>query len=518
MWDCDHVLMYRTTYLLFALSLLFGITYGMFTPTMPIFAANELHATYKDLGWIGAANFLPYVIVPLVMGIVLERISTKYLLTIGFATSALSMYLISTSTTLTELMLYSFLLGFAYSMIWPPAMHVMSQNPETRVKFTAIFTMCFVVGYMLGPLKGSIILDIPGVDHRTLFLIMSFMCTAGILSILLNYSHKKSKGTHMDLHLFKEVLKFPILITMLIYSTITFGLVLSLFPAFLQEHEFDAGTIMQLYAIFGVARIAGFLLSMKISAYRKEITLLSTTVLIIAMGMAMIGNTFVDFAIVMVLLGLGFATIYAVALNMLLAGSKKFTATRLVGIYESIFGIGWTVGPIASGYIGYTLGTDNLYLILMVMGMAVLLLTFLYRNKMQTAVIVLKYDTKSKKGRAIFIKQGLKNHLGVISMSIGMINRLLKNADKNESTQTDIAKILKTINQTKERTDQMLNEAKDIMSSQLIMDIRNILSKIDEFDPMSAGESYPDYDNIKKMLAYCTDRLDRNISDDAILK
>lgn len=518
MWITQLSQMYRTAYLLCSISVLFGLIYGMYTPTVPIFAANEMGANYQDLGMIGMATFLPYALVPLVIGIVLDRINSKYLLAAGFTINAVSMYLISTSTTITELMLYSLLLGLSYSLTWPPAMHALSQNPETRVKLTAIFTMCFVVGYMVGPLMGSLLLEMPGVEHRTLFVILTYMSAAGIISIMLRYSHHSSKGAHIDIHLFKEILKFPVLVTILLYSTVTFGLVLSIYPAFLQERGFNDTTIMHLYAIFGVTRILAFLLAKKLAAHRRGVLLLSTSCVIAAMALSMIGTTFVEFAAAMLLLGFGFAAIYPAALNMILSGSKKFTASRLVGTYESMFGIGWTVGPLASGYIGYTLGPDNLYLILLAAGAAVLVLTIAYRNKMNTAIAVITYDTESQKSRAIFVKQALKNHLGVILMSVGLMNMVLKKVNNVDFAMSDTAHAYKTASLAVDHAGQVLDEADGIISATLTKEIRDVLSKIREIDAASVGKGYPEYASIREMIAYCTDRLNRNISDDAILK
>lgn len=510
---------HRTTYLLLSASLLVGFVWGMRAPVVSIFAAGELGATYHDIGVIVMVTCLPYVLVPLALGIVLGRVNSKYLLTAGFVVAAVSMYLISTATTITELMLYSFLLGFAYSLIWPPAIHAVSQNPETRVRLTAMLTMCRVIGFMIGPMIGALILGVFGVDNRTLFVITACITSIGVVLIVLNYPHHKSKGVQLDLRLFKEVLKFPVQVTVLLYSTVTFGLVLSLYPVFLQEHGFDGAAIMSLYGVFGITRILGSFLAKRLAAYRRETLMLSTSCVIVAMAISVTATTFAEFAVVMLLLGFGFISIYPVTLDMLLAGSKKFTAGRMIGTYEGLYGIGLVVGPFVSGYIGHTLGADSLFLVLFAAGLAVLLLTFLYRNRMRTAIAVLKYDTESRKSRAIFVKQELKNQLGVMLMGIGLMDRRLKNTDTYDSIQSAIADASKTVDLTKTRASEMVNEAGDIIHSALIKEIRDTLSKIDEVDPMSGvGKGYPDYDNIRKMMTYCTDRLDRSISDDAVLK
>ena len=510
---------HRTTHLLLSASLLVGFVWGMRAPIIPIFAANELGATYSDIGVIVTVTCLPYVLVPLALGIVLGRINDKYLLATGFAASAVSLYLISTSTTITELTLYCLLLGLSYSLIWPPAIHAVSQNPDTRVKLTTMLMMCRVIGFMVGPLVGSFILGTFGVDDRTLLLITACITSAGVVLFVLNYPHHKSKGVRLDLRLFKEVLKFPVQVTVLLYSTVTFGLVLSLYPVFIQEHGFDAAAVMQLYAVFGITQILGSFLAKRLVVHRRKILLLSTSCVIVAMAVSMMATTFAEFVVAMLLLGFGFISIYPVILDMLLAGSRKFAAGRMIGAYEGLYGIGLVVGPFVSGYIGYTLGADSLYLILLATGLAVLLLTFLYRNRMRTAITVLKHDAESPKRRAIFVKQELKNQLGVILLGIGLIDRRLKSPGTYNSIQSDIADAFKTVNLTKTRVNEVINDADDIVHSALVKEIRDTLSKVGKVDPISgAGKGYPDYDNIREMITSCTDGLDRSITDDAVLK
>lgn len=491
----------------------------MRAPIIPIFAANELGATYIDIGVIVTVTCLPYVLVPLALGIVLGRINDKYLLAAGFAASAVSLYLISTSTTITELTLYCLLLGLSYSLIWPPAIHAVSQNPDTRVKLTTTLMMCRVIGFMIGPLVGSLILGTFGVDDRTLLLITACITSVGVILFVLNYPHHKSKGVQIDPRLFKEVLKFPVQVTVLLYSTVTFGLVLSLYPVFIQEHGFDAAAVMQLYAVFGITKVLGSFLAKRLVVHRRKILLLSTSCLIAAMAVSMVATTFAEFVVAMLLLGFGLVSIYPVIFDMLLAGSKKLAAGRMIGAYEGLYGIGLVVGPFVSGYIGYTLGADSLYLILLATGLAVLLLTFLYRNRMRTALTVLKHDAKSQKNRAIFVKQELKNQLGVILLGIGLMDRRLKSPGTYNSIQSDIADAYRTVNINRTRVNDVVNDADDIIHSALVKEIRDTLSKIGKIDPISgAGKGYPDYDNIKEMIASCTDGLERSISDDAVLK
>ena len=63
-------------------AILIGVSYGMHGPILPVFAKNVIGATYAELGVIGLANFLPYMFIPLFVGLLLNRFNKGYLLSL----------------------------------------------------------------------------------------------------------------------------------------------------------------------------------------------------------------------------------------------------------------------------------------------------------------------------------------------------------------------------------------------------------------------------------------------------
>jgi len=63
--------------LVFATALLVGLSYGMHNPIVPVFAKEAIGASYVDLGVIGLMNFLPYMFIPLFVGILLDKLLKK---------------------------------------------------------------------------------------------------------------------------------------------------------------------------------------------------------------------------------------------------------------------------------------------------------------------------------------------------------------------------------------------------------------------------------------------------------
>ncbi|HEX2558099.1 MAG TPA: hypothetical protein VHK86_07235, partial [Nitrososphaera sp.] len=64
-------------------AIVIGISYGMYSPIVPIFSRDVLGADYSQVGLIGMANYLPYMFAPFLVGITLDRINKSYLLAAG---------------------------------------------------------------------------------------------------------------------------------------------------------------------------------------------------------------------------------------------------------------------------------------------------------------------------------------------------------------------------------------------------------------------------------------------------
>ena len=151
--------------------LIIGISYGLHGPLLPIFAKNVIGATYSELGLIGLANFVPYMFIPLFVGILLDRINNAYILAVGAAINSASIYLLSIAQSVPEIMGFRIMTGIAHAFFWPPCEAIISNESteKNRVKNISWFTMFFVMGFMIGPLIGTAFLENIEVTYRILF-------------------------------------------------------------------------------------------------------------------------------------------------------------------------------------------------------------------------------------------------------------------------------------------------------------------------------------------------------------
>lgn len=108
---------------------------------------NIIGATYSELGLIGLTNFVPYMFIPLFVGILLDRANNGYLLAVGAAINSASIYLLSIAQSVPEIMGFRIMTGVAHAFFWPPCESIISNesSEKNRVKNISMFTMFLLV-------------------------------------------------------------------------------------------------------------------------------------------------------------------------------------------------------------------------------------------------------------------------------------------------------------------------------------------------------------------------------------
>jgi len=366
--------------------LIIGISYGLHGPILPLFAKNVIGATYSELGLIGLTNFVPYMFIPLFVGILLDRINNGYLLVIGAAINSASIYLLSIAQSVPEIMGYRILTGVAHAFFWPPCQAIIANesSEKNRVRNISWFTMFFVIGFMIGPLLGTVILEGLDVTYRIMFQITAFILAAAIISALL--ISRKKINVHQDrisLSAIKEMKRFPEVIILLIFCTSSFGIILTIFPAFLDDNGMSATNILWLYFIFGISRVASLVLAGKFAKRTSQTLIAATLSVSVGLAIAVIADSIVTFGIALVLMGFGFSIFFPLTLEIILSRTKKQITGKIIGAYETVFGIGWALGPTIGGPITQTFGDETPYLVFCVIGIGVTILAIISKNKLE---------------------------------------------------------------------------------------------------------------------------------------
>ena len=366
--------------------LIIGISYGLHGPILPVFAKNIIGATYSELGLIGLTNFIPYMFIPLFVGILLDRINNGYLLTLGAVINSASIYLLSIAQSVPEIMGFRIMTGVAHAFFWPPCEAIISNesSEKNRVKHISWFTMFFVIGFMVGPLLGSALLEGLDITYRIMFQIAAFILAAAIISSLLA-SRKKVKKHHerFSFSSIKEMKRFPEVIILLIFCTSSFGIILTIYPAFLNDNGMSATDILLLYFVFGISRVVSLALAGKF-ARRTSQTLIAGTIAVSAgLAISIVADSIITFGIALVLMGFGFSIFFPLTLEIILSKTRKGISGKIIGAYETVFGMGWAIGPTIGGPITQSFGNETPYLVFCIIGIGVALFAITARKKLE---------------------------------------------------------------------------------------------------------------------------------------
>ena len=378
--------MNRKLALVYITGLLIGISYGLHGPLLPLFAKNVIGASYAELGIIGFANFIPYMFFPLFVGIFLNRFNNGHLLSIGVIMNSASVYLLSIAQSVPEIMGFRIITGVAHAFFWPPCEAIISNvsKGKTRVRNIATFTGFFTTGFMIGPLFGSILLENFDATYRIIFEIAAYVLAASLVSsLVLSKNRPQTKHEKFSFSSLKEIAKFPHVIMLLIYCTASFGIILSIYPAFLNDRTMTIVDVEILFFVFGISRILTLTVAGKLAKHTSLTLIIAVFSISIGLGISFFVDTIIEFAIALILLGFGFSIFFPLTLEIILTKTRRAISGTMISAYETTFGIGWASGPITAGLISQFFGNDAPYLVFFIIGIGVAILSISKRRVLE---------------------------------------------------------------------------------------------------------------------------------------
>lgn len=353
-----------------------GVSYGMHSPVVPVFARDELGADYSQIGLIGMVNYLPYMFAPFFVGMLLDRLNKSYMLVAGMLLNVFSIYMLSNVESVPEMLFYRALAGVAHALFWPSAEVLISTNsaPDRRVKSITTFIASWILGFMVGPLIGKLVLDVA--SFAALFQIAAIVMAAGIVpSVLLRRYGWPAVQKDLEVRagvvqIAREVTAHPTLSSVILYYAITFGVVLAVMPAYMSEASLTSQDIEILFFIFGIARFATLMAIPRIAVHGVLALALAVAATAVAMFLSFAFTSFLSFAIAIALVGLATSIFYPVTFSLVTRDTPTGRIGAKLGIYNTLFGSGWTAGPVVAGISSDAFGSGSPYLAFAVAGSA----------------------------------------------------------------------------------------------------------------------------------------------------
>lgn len=375
--------MNKTLWLVFAVAFIIGTSYGMHNPVLPIFAKNEIGASYSELGLIGLANFIPYMFIPLFVGILLDRFNNGYLLSVGIILNSTSVFLLSTAESVPEVMGFRAMTGIAHAFFWPPSESIISKISEKkeRVKNIGRFTGIFISGFMIGPLAGGFILDYSGESYRLLFQITTFVLASAIIASLWVSTRRitihREKIAMVNI---KEIMRFKTVIIIIIFCNMVFGTILVIYPAFLNDQSFSAVQVEVLFFVFGISRVVTLVFTGRLARRANTTLILACLSITLGLLLSFYTNDFVVFGMALLSMGFGFGIFFPITLEIVLSRTRENIRGSVIGAYETIFGIGWVIGPLTAGIVSEQFGNSFPYVVFFIIGVGITILSIIKRK------------------------------------------------------------------------------------------------------------------------------------------
>jgi MFS family permease len=170
---------------------------------------------------------------------------------------------------------------------------------------------------------------------------------------------------------------------LLIYCTASFGIILSIYPAFLNDRAMTVIDIEILFFIFGISRIITLAVAGKLAKHTSLTLIIAIFSISIGLGISFFVETIIEFAIALILLGFGFSIFFPLTLEIILSKTRRVISGTMIGAYETTFGIGWASGPITAGLISQFFGNDAPYLVFFIIGIGVAILSISKRKLLE---------------------------------------------------------------------------------------------------------------------------------------
>ncbi len=334
----------------FLSSLGLGLT-AYFIPTY----VQSIGGSFIDVGLAGSAKSILYAFLPFFFGYISDRGIRRQLYVFGIVVNFLSTALLVWAKTVPFLIATQLLASVGYSLLWPitEAMIAESVEPDRRVSAMGWYSISWALGFFLGPVVGGYVEG--GYGYVLLFelasvvLIFTFAFTVGTLGR--SYRAVALPGKP---HLLLPSPKLAPAYSAVLAYGIVFGIIVSLFPAYLKAYGFSVGVIGILFSLFALVRVGAFFVDDRIARTLPRGALHLSAFFMFA------GCTLVGFfgltslpAMVALLLvsGFGFGVFYPVILVVVSNEVKQEGLGAAVGALEAFYGIGVVVGPAVGGYL-----------------------------------------------------------------------------------------------------------------------------------------------------------------------
>jgi len=363
------------------------------SPTLTLFAL-DLGASDFEIGLIAAASTIPGVLASLPFGILSDIYGRRKIILLSATLFAISPFLYLLVSSPFHLGIVRFIHGFATAIFGPVSVALVADLfPSRRGERMSIFSSATLLGRLLAPFVGGILLTLTYKNFQTVYLVCGASAVLALLAATRIHPEKRSTpGTERRsvgatmLDGFREVVsERPILAVSAVEAgqLFAYGAVEAFIPKYGQVvlglNEWQIGAVLGLMGVLLMA--AKPLMGMLSDRTGRRLPIGIGLVLGAAALFAMfLADSFVSLAVVLMIFGLGMAMVTASTSPLITDLCKQRAYGSALGVLDTIMDIGQTLGPIVFGLLITAL---FYYVSFALVGMVLLILALLFALAMR---------------------------------------------------------------------------------------------------------------------------------------
>ena len=330
---------------------------GVVGIAVPIYA-NMLGATLFLVGLIGSAGGLIYSFMPLVSGILCDKVGRKIFISASLLSYGLSCLLYSLVEEPLMLIPIRILEWTSVAAFWPAVESLIADSAHTELEDALKrFNISWGSAMIIGPLLGGTLIS--KFSIKVPFILSMFIALLfGALSILIiKEPGKVLNGEEPPDGSLRRSSEdnggsiVTVLATIFLFSSIV-GILLSLFPSYATDLGISAFEIGVIIFAFSAARTITFYQANRIEACitKSGMLIAGSLALGIASLMTFGSNSTLPFLVCFLVFGFGAGISYAASITLVLRW-RKSSRGYAAGSFESLIGVGYFLGPLIGGFL-----------------------------------------------------------------------------------------------------------------------------------------------------------------------
>jgi DHA1 family multidrug resistance protein-like MFS transporter/DHA1 family quinolone resistance protein-like MFS transporter len=320
---------------------------GIANPVVPLYA-KDLGATYTDLGLIGVAWSAPYCLFPVLAGLWSDRIGRLKVFLVGVLTSVAVPLLLLASKSPLDIAFVRLFHGVGLSFLWVPGEALISDVTKEyeRARYLGLFNASWAMGYFIGPMISAFTIE--RVGYAGIFWTSLYVGLVSPLALLLAEGDVKPSQTAeggVASRIKKALSKSTALYLVVTSSSIVISIIYSVYPAYLRELCLTDSEVSLVVGVVAAMRAAGFWSATVIPGLsERRAVYLGLSLQTIASFFIIFVRNFSSAALAVAMAGYAIGVLVPASTSAISRTLGKEFGLPL-GVMESMFGVGWVVGP-----------------------------------------------------------------------------------------------------------------------------------------------------------------------------